>query len=121
MKFNICITGIVFILMFILGFEYKEQVQVSIVSTSITEQGLRYDIKLTCTHCNEQLKKNLHIKVSPGADLRKLMKTNGGELVLLNESKYLIEDTGKYHLAYKMKKSANENEAIFFPNMQPYM
>jgi hypothetical protein len=61
MKFNICITGIVFILMFILGFEYKEQVQVSIVSTSITEQGLRYDIKLTCTHCNEQLKKNLHI------------------------------------------------------------
>lgn len=71
------------------GFDNKEPVKVSIVSTSITKQGLGYDIKLRFLHCNERCKTNLHLKVKPGFDLKSLMKSNGKELFLLNESKYI--------------------------------
>ena len=101
--------------MFILsGFENKERVEVSIVSTSITKQGLRYDIKLKFTNCNEVCKKNLNLKVKPEFDLRNLMELDGRELLLIRGSKHIDDNTGKYFLEYKVKKNVSENEVFFF-------
>lgn len=108
-------VAIIFILGFILsGFDNKEPVKISIVSTSITKQGLGYDIKLKFIHCNELCKNNLHLKVKPGFDLKSLMQSNGRELLLLNESKYIKGDIGKYYLEYKIKGNEPINEIIFF-------
>jgi hypothetical protein len=98
----------------LLGFANKEPIEVSIVATSITKQGLSYNIKLKFTHCNERCKKNLHLKVKPGFDLKSLMESNDRELLLLNESKYIKGDIGKYYIEYKTKENVSANEIIFF-------
>jgi hypothetical protein len=109
------IIAIICILYFILsGYENKEPVNVSIVSTSITNKGLGYDIKLKFIDCDEVCKNNLHLKIKPGLDLNSLMEYNAGELLLLNESKYIKGDIGKYYLEYKTKENEPTNEIFFF-------
>ncbi|NRD76617.1 hypothetical protein HPT25_03815 [Bacillus sp. BRMEA1] len=115
MRLSCYIASILCISIFILsGFENKEPVKVSIVSTSITKQGLGYDIKLKFIHCNERCKENLHLKIKPGLDLKSLMESNDRELLLQNESKYIKGDIGKYYLEYRTKKNEPTNKIVFF-------
>ena len=115
MRVKYFVVAVLFIQVFILsGFENKEPVEVSIVSTSITKQGLGYDIKLKFVQCNEHCKKNLQLKVKPGYDLNRLMESKGNELLLISESKYIKDDIGKYYLEYEAKEGEASTEIFFF-------
>lgn len=118
MKIKITYTMVISLLLIILtGFDKKYWFEVTIVATSLNQpkHTLSYDVKLKINNCNELCKKNLNLQVAPGKDLKNLMITEkNNKLLLINQSKYIYSNRGKFHLEYKIKDNVKVSEIMYF-------
>lgn len=118
MKIKIIYTVVISLLLIILtGYGRKSFFEVTIVSNSLNKPKytLNYDLKLKINNCNKLCKKNLNLQVVPGRDLKNLMITEKeNKLLLMNYSKYIYGNNGKFHLEYKIKDKVEVSEIMYF-------